>query len=311
MLKTIIVISLIGIILLLGATVTLVFLNLNQEILAKVVVGVLIGIVTVFTMIFFSLEENSVEKKFSTMVLFNQEEKLPANVLNVTKFAPDAQLIAALGRSTKDGIKPDITKSINEQESIRYLEELIQYKLIRDIATIQKTEWKVGIYKTPQDITMKTAISSLVRPSDLIEVNGEKVLEAFSKNSFSKGDRQFWLHKDPLPAANITLLLPRGTEIVVDDLRSPEGKVDKERIILSKKNYFRIEILIELLIGGVPIPKDIILPESEKGKCRQYLFVVSMKADFDRITSKSPLSVEYRKWAEWLFKEIEEINSNQ
>mgnify|MGYP001585908178 FL=1 len=314
MFKIITILAIFGAGLLAIATIILVRLNYNQDVQAKIISGLLIGVATVFITVYFPLTETKIEKVFTTSIVIDEQEHLPIFVIphNSSQRVNDrlSKIYNLSNPSIGSGseTKLIIQKPNNFGETIRFLQELIQYKLISDLADVQRVIWSISSDNTSEGTRTRANFNQPVKPSDLGKLEGKEVLKILADNQFSKGQLEIWKW------GNGDLPVPQSTKLTIEHIPSSEKTgVEKHKVILIKPNYFKIEMIIEPMVGsgtGV-LPEGLVIDHEIAKRSQTYHFSVTMMAVFDRITSGSPKTIEYKRWAEWLFDVIERVNSDR
>src|SRR5262249_61303625 len=90
-----------GLVLLLGATITLMVLNWSEKTLAPVLSILLVGIATTLVAVWVPLKESTIESAFTTSVVFDTVEGAPAMVIpdpNSPKITSRLSEFVSLGR---------------------------------------------------------------------------------------------------------------------------------------------------------------------------------------------------------------------
>ena len=124
------------------ATAFLMWLNWNGEIRNKLYGSLITGTAVLLALVLTSLKESTIEKSFLVSIVFDEKEKLPAH-------APpqgprgrwwQQQRIATLTRPMGFGGEkpPAISKPEGYEQTMKFLGEIFQYKLMCDLASVQQ-----------------------------------------------------------------------------------------------------------------------------------------------------------------------------
>ena len=271
------------------ATIYLLYLNWNQNLLGRALTIFLVGIVTILTTIVFSLKESSINNTFLIPIYADSNTNTP--LVNIAKEGYNwtidfGSLLANITKEKKDKYKED--GAIDTNADILYYQELLQYVIVKYLLEFQDEHFKImhgteGV-ELIQRIPYELATFSNIPSADIIEI--------FSVNQFYNMDVHKW------PKGHKALRLPHENVLKLVKPIASE-KRGKHRIILYLKNFYSAEITIETY-GATEILDELGAPLN-----KAFVYRITMKSDFDKITSQNPQSEEYKKWFEWLYSEIE------
>ena len=309
--------ALLGIIFLIVATGILVYFNFkNPDISAKIFSGILVGAATIFVSIYFSLSSFEVKRTFITSIIMDEGEHLPVNIFpqgyekTINKRLEEIYELSTPRRAvngTSGKTELTIERPETSDDTSKFLMDLLQYKIVVDLASMQRPSETISWYVVDDKIkNAPPGINRPFKPADSVKIQGKTILDIFSDNQFAKGIRQTFRWE------NGFLFLPESTELSLEYVpSSKQTGVKKSKVILIKPNYFKVEFTIEPMGGGVQgVPKGLIINEETEERSKTYYFIVTMTANFEKITAGNPKTIEYKKWTEWIFEKTEEINSD-
>jgi hypothetical protein len=292
-----------GFVLLLGATITLVFLNWSEKTLTPVLSILLVGTATTLVAVLVPLKESTIESALSTSVVLDTVEGAPVMVIpdpKSPKITSRLSELVGLGRPAinRDG-KAVITieKPTNVDERFAFCGELLQYQLLRTVEKLQRGGWKVGNIFGASTAT----VNKPMKLSEIQDYPGKAFLSVVAGNRFSNSDmeRFGWEHSH--------FPLPRKTKVnFVRVPSSPTSGPEKFILRLKKPLFFEIDFVVEPLAGtgkGV-LPAGLALAPELTARCETYHFQVTMRATFERLTAGNSQTQEYKDWANWLFSGV-------
>jgi hypothetical protein len=294
-----------GSVLLFAATLALVILNWSEKTLTPFLSILMVGTATTLAALLVTLKESSIESAFATSVVLDISEGAPAFIIpdaNSPKLTSRLSELSMLGRPAinRDG-KTVITvqKPTTEGERFTFCSELIQYRIFHIIEELQRGGWTAGM----KFGTSTATVSRPMKLSKLQDYPGKTFLSVVASNHFSDSDRERfrWEHGHiPLPKNTTVSLIHIPT--------SPTTGVEKFIVRFEKPLYFRIDFLIEPLVGtGMGIlPAGLVLPSESAARCQTYQFQVTMRATFEKITAGNAQTQEYKDWANWLFSGLKD-----
>lgn len=284
MFKLLIYLSSTSLIILIIVTAILVKMNWSEKLLSPLLSIALVGTVTTFITVLIMLKESTIEKDLSTVIVIDERTNLPpfisysdTNEQNnrLSGYNTLANPIEVLnGKQTAYFETPK-----NFEETIGFCEELLQYKLFKDIVEMQTpkiatTQGLAGVSSTVYKPFKLTTGKNIPLKEYSIELDPIR----FSKKA---RERFNWDH--------IYFKLPAGTNVSFEKIPSSETSgVEKHKIILQKLYFFKIEITIETFgatgLNSVPLGLQIEPVEAIK-TCKTYFFLISLKATFERFTA--------------------------
>lgn len=291
-----------GCMLLLAVTAVLAKLNWNDEIRGRLFSIVLGGAAALLIAVLTTLKPSSFQKSFVTAVPFDDlagGPPLTGGVTSNPRWDELAMLAKPAIQQSGKTVISIATPAPNERFS--FCGELVQYEVIKRIQKLSRGgRWKVGI-------TVSGAQGSLspeMKLSNVVEVAGTAYVGEIAKNRFYNGDLQHFYWKTAL------FTLPPSVVIQTDHRRSAEGSAETFLVHLEKKMFFKYEIEISPLPSAGPgaVPPQLqghLSPEVQQ-RTSTYFFQVTTAGQFERLTSGSKESAEYREWLEWLSSMLEQ-----
>lgn len=309
MTKALVICIVVGLGLLLTATIMLVVLNWNSKTYFPILSSLLIGITATFGAIFFPLKASVDKEEFSTAIIFDNQDSLPLfsnGVGQDSRRAERQSTFSSLSRTTsgqKESTKLVAKKPTNPDEIFVFCGELIQYQFVRDLERLHRGGWSTSQTKSQ----LNSKIYKPVKPTKMYKVPKEALEKLVSMNQFSRGDQQrFFLE-------NGQLVLPKGCDLSLTFTPSSQAKgPNRHTINLVKKNYFEIEIAIQPMSGNslIGIPSYLTISPEQAKHCQAIFFKISMVAKFEKITSGNWQTEEYKDWSKWLFESFIETYSD-
>jgi len=295
-------------VLLVAATVILLWFNWNEKIYGSFFTILGVGFATALASILIGLHETKIDLAFVTSMLIDVEDNEPPPV-HVTeenhklgmRLMDFHQLMPFPFKLTPEGVqKVEIQKPSNEDERQSFCGELLQYYLLQSIQTLQQGRIsRLTVTKT--SILTSTPIPFKLSKTE--DYGHGSLLPVVAVNRFSTGEQQEqWWKMAPFP-------LPARTAVtLVHEAASSTGP-EMFIVRLKKVHYFQIDIAVHM-IGPTDIgvlPKGVTLHESYKNKkIRTYHVQVVMSATFDKLTAGSKEAEEYKAWTSWLFENLQE-----
>jgi hypothetical protein len=185
-------------------------------------------------------------------------------------------------------------------EQFTFCGELIQYEVVKKIRDLSKGG------RPKISITQKGAEGILTPQMELpsaVEIPGNSYGSEISKNRFSNSSSEQFYWKVAV------FILPPGTKMTLDRIpTSPGTGAEKFVVRLEKQMFFTFEIAIEPLPSSGPgaPPASLELPEAVKQRTQTFFYQITTRAQFERLTSGSKESGEYRAWLEWLAARLQE-----
>jgi hypothetical protein len=271
-------------------------LNWNDEVRGRAFSIVLGGAAALLIAVLSTLKASQFQKSYVTAVPFNDVAGGPP--LTGSTSGPRWDELAMLARPAvqKNGKTVVTISTPSPDERFSFCGELVQYEITKKIRELSRGgRWKISI--TPSGA--QGSLSPEMKLSNGVDVPGKTYLSQISKNRFSNSDiEQFYWN-------SALFVLPPEADLELEHLpTSPSTGTEKFLVRLVKKMYFRYEILIEPLAstgpGAVPPPLQGVLSPEVQQKTNTYFYQITTKATFERLTSGSKESGEYRQWLEWL-----------
>jgi len=111
-------------------------------------------------------------------------------------------------------------------------------------------------------------------------------------NRFARGEieREEW--------KTFGLLLPYGSELKLE--RNAEGGRLSRSVAIHRASYVKVIITVSEGLGSRARPTGLRLPAEAMSHCQTHYYLVTIKADFPRLTAGSKWTPENREWVEWL-----------
>lgn len=295
--------AVLGFVLLLAATLTLVLLNWSEKTYGPVLSILLVGTATMLAAVLVTLKGAVIDSAFTTsIVLDTAAGRPPLIALDQNHLKPTSRLrdLSTLGQPivNLDGkTVATIQKPTTEDERFRFCAELLQYEILLSIAKLQRGSTKVGYLFGASTASVKKPM----RLSDQVDHPGTDFLNVVASNRFSNSDLQKfeWEHSH--------LPLPRDTSLkLIHVPSSPETGTEKFTVELQKPLFFTIRFIIEPLGGTGPgtLPSGVMLDQQLAAHCQTYHFQVTTNAEFRWISAGNRRTQEYKDWANWLFSEV-------
>lgn len=309
MYKILMVISALALILLISVTAILVKLNWSEKLYNPLLSLGLAGTVTTFITVLLMLKGEHLERSFTTLVVIDSTTHLPPFIIPDSTNVLSTRLYdynnLSVHKANVNGIE-QIYFNIptNTKEETVFYEELLQYRIFKSIILLQKESH--AITQGVQGVK-----SSIHKPFKLTEFEKKPFrhyLSEVSKNRFSNNfhDQQELTHDFPFSK------LPKDTEIEFKRIPSSEKTgVEKHLIIVRKPLYFTMQITIAVSLGvNNSIPPNLNINSDIAKRCNTSMFIITMDANFDKITAGNWKTEELKKWIKWLFDGIEKRYSD-
>ena len=305
MYKVLILISAFALIILATVTIILVKLNWSEKLYSPLLSLGLAGTVTTFITVLLMLKGSETETNFTTLVAIDSRDFLIPN----THYPNDI----GIGNAMTEYLfltHPEFTvdnyqgKSFdspkNDQEATLFNLELVQYGIFKSI---------LGFTNETKSLTFDVNIGisgEFKKPYKMKEIVTKPLKEIkteLSKNRFSNCPAELFLIE------HSNFKFPKGTKIEFKRVpTSPQTGPEKQVIILSKEYYFKMEIIIEAGFGSVSPNSDpkILKIDAENSRyCHTYLYNITVKTNFEKITGGNWRTEELINWVSWLTNNIE------
>jgi hypothetical protein len=254
-----------------------------------------------------------IDKAFAVSIVVNDKDYLPVLVnygdddwmksINLNRYYGLSHPVTEIN-GQRVLLQENIPK--NHEESVESLEQSLQYKLISDLLDIQHGSTVTGERKSNGDVSSSFTLGNAFKLSNSERIEGKEIIGMFSNRRFSKDINEInrWTY--------CNLPLPTCTTLSIDSICLRKGDTDKVyKVILTNKSYFRIEFNIEFLGGSGPVSSDLLINKDILQSCSNYNFQINMIANFYNKQKGDPKTIEYKKWAEWVFEELKKINYAQ
>lgn len=273
-------------------------MNRSPELYSKIMTSVLVGTVTILSIIIWSLKEIVITDSFKVSIAVESTKSLP--IKPYSNELEDNPVIARQKKFAKFA-NPKIIYNSTEVEIFQepktdneYWDvngQILQFVVLQIISQQQRT---------------KTSLFKIEDGTYVLENGIEKPLIEMPEiplKNFSGLNSNHFIEKRQIVDTQFNHFLikgPKETHINIDN--SVSGKYV---ITLEKTNYFDASITIEKL-NRIPkrSPSQLRLNEKEKSETDMLSFMVTTTAKFDKLTSGNPDSVRNQEWFKWIFGEI-------
>lgn len=309
MYKVLMVLSALALLLLIGITTILVKLNWSEKLYNPLLSLGLAGTVTTFITVLLMLKGEHFERSFTTLVVIDSVTHLPpfiipdsSNVLSIRLY--DYNNLSA-HKANVNGIEQTYFNiPTNTKEETVFYEELLQYRIFKTLILLQKESHAITM-------GMQGVKSSIHKPFKLTEFEKKPFkyyLPEVSKNRFSNNfyDQRELTQDSPFSK------LPKDTKIEFKRIPSSEETgVEKHLITIRKPLYFTMQITIAVSLGiNNSVPPNLNINSDIAKRCNTSMFIISMEADFDKITAGNWKTEELKRWIKWMFDEVEKRYSD-
>ncbi len=195
------------------------------------------------------------------------------------------------------------------EEAFRYGGTLLQYQLLRLLHRLQNRV-RIASQQDTKQPHAETDHGPLddgeVVLSSIVSCHNNAFLESISRNRFarSESEQSFWQKNQ--------IYLPENTEIALYLKRASPGAYPCYGVRLSKPHFFDLYFTVVPVTATDPgfVPKDLILPEEERGAIQTLEYTIEMSACFHRLASGLHQTEEMKRWARWLFNEMKRSLAN-
>ena len=314
MFKALMIVAWLGFVFLLGATIILGSLNWNKfytqfGALGLALAGTLAGLCTLGVI----LKGDTFSSAFTTFIIVNTDNHLPISPNDVSNFTLAQDPNSLMHRSLEYAglASPKIQDQSgneillfegpqNDQDETRFYEELLQYRLLIEIIKVQNPHpWVTVRVGTPGFSVGKSNAFGLTQFTNqpIVGVAPEVTTNRFSRNPVEQETIKVYPSRLP---TNTRITLGRG---------EPSERISSEThsLVLVKPHFFRLEIVITPGSGSgtknLPANSGV-LPDIA-AKCKTLTFEISMRAEFEKLTTGNYRTEELKNWARWVFSQLE------
>jgi hypothetical protein len=269
-------------------------LNLSSKILYSTFSILGLGLLSLVITTFSILKEENTETRFLTTILVSSANNLPFSI-TYTGTENFIERHDEIGIISSYLLKDPNYKMDSTNSNRNLCKASLQYQIIKKILDLNNNTTRVQQHNDKLKLTSRNSIV----PKDICECSVK------SKKELTKIDRYIASPKKIL--AFMPLALPEGAEIKVDN------STNDYKIIIEKKNYFKFQVVIKVLSRSqenTSVYKELI---SEFPKINNYYSVileVKINSHFEKLTSESNKTKEYKEWLKYLSHEIEEYFSD-
>ncbi|MBF6640280.1 hypothetical protein IVB69_02180 [Flavobacterium sp. J49] len=305
MYKVLILISAFALIILATVTIILVKLNWSEKLYSPLLSLGLAGTVTTFITVLLMLKGSETETNFTTLVAIDSRDYLIPNTHYPTDIgignAMTEYFFLTHPEFTVDNYQgKSFETPKNDTEATLFNLELVQYGIFKSILGFTNETKSLSF-----DIN-KGVSGEFKKPYKMKEIVTKPLKELkteLSKNRFSNCPAELF------SIEHLKYKFPKGTKVEFKRIpTSPKTGPEKQVIILSKEYYFKIEIIIEAGLASVGPNSDpkILKIDTENARyCHTYLYNITIKTTFEKITGGNWRTEELKNWASWLSNNIE------
>jgi hypothetical protein len=280
-------------------------LNWSEKLYSPLLSLGLAGTVTTFITVLLMLKGSETETNFTTLVAIDSRDYLIPNTHYPTDIGignvMTEYLFLTHPEFTVDNYQGKSFESPkNDNEANLFNLELVQYGMFKSILDFTK-----GGKSLSFDLN-KGVSGKFNKPFKIKEIDEGPLKELkseLSKNRFSNCPSELF------EIEHVKYRLPKGTKIEFKRIpTSPKTGPEKQTIILSKEYYFKIEIIIEAgfaSVGPNSEPKVLGIDTDNAKFCHTYLYNITIKTTFEKITGGNWRTDELKNWANWLTNCIE------
>lgn len=260
---------------LLGGFIWLLYNNWSEKVIVPIVASILAAFLTGFITLFISLKESKIEPPpFITTIIFDEKNhEIPSLMFpesyntNIRRRLDKLRNLETV-RNGKDIISK---KPTDQNETVSYLNELIEYKILSDLKGFQKENSEIIPIENEGILTFDTKLRVPYILSEGKNIPGEEVYKKITSNRFAKGAfRESEWKMSNIPA-------PPNTSLEIKSTEPSNGNLGKRIILLKKNSYFTVEITIErsFYTNTTFLPQGVNLPRDINKDWRTYIFLSS------------------------------------
>lgn len=291
MLRSIILLAVLGFGLLAAATVILAWLNWSPRLYTPVITALVIGTITGFVSIATTLKPARFARSFATVaVIYRDEVAAPVAIPKTVAASQRIDLAMLLNQ-----LPPEQRRAASVDSVINAGVEAAQYALVKLMREIQSGGWassNIGGVTTP--IVRSSSPATTLKPIDAAVLKA-----ALARNRF------FALPSETFYWQNVNFSVPPGTRIELYHVpSSPATGVERRGIRLLKPLFFHVDIAIESLGVDSGLPGDVDISVAERARAGTLLLRISGTVNFERLTAGNQKTDEYKLWSEWLLSEL-------
>lgn len=291
MTKTIYYAAIAAALLLIFATLYLVWVNRSPKIIGPLLSVSLAAVTAAFITMVIILKPARIVDRFPVSIVIDQKTNLPVmiSIENVDKaLLQNGLAVRANIEESKPGFQQQrqIIFS-NEDEKYAFLTELLQYELLIQCYGIFRYDGEITA--TSGQAIVRTRIFDDFKPSEFAKLPGDEIARKMSENRFlNRAEKKFWNDEQSW------LPIPKRAILSVPDTRT---------IVIERPSYFKTIVRIEPFAGASGIPPHMVNIINRKD-VETRSFVVTLETDFDKFTSESPDTEHNKKWVGYLFPRL-------
>ncbi|HRH50582.1 MAG TPA: hypothetical protein PLP23_17640 [Panacibacter sp.] len=294
MYKTLTVASIIAASLLLIITIILIYFNWGEKIKTPILSLFVIWTGTSFVTIFLMLKETRQEENFASYLIIDKRTLVPANTWQMDRHGIDYSEVQKHKINPRNGdIIHPFDEPKDEKTSIEFNSKLLLYELYREIYALQYEQQGMKVDNNGFEYQLRKPFPQI----ELVKIPFKSYEKDVKDNPFITSEvEKYWIEQQPL-------LLPKGTFVSLNTKTNDKGK--QEYSLLIKKNYFfSLEINVHPCIISDALPKNqVIIPEM-RPYCKTYIYPITLKATFDRLTAGNINTEKYKDWVKDMFESI-------
>lgn len=250
---------------------------------------------------------DSIDNSFVIPIVINTKDYLPIMAIygNDEWKTDNLAEIASYARPVKmtngkyENVPPP---KLDYPSSIIYLGQVMQYKMVADMASAQ-TMWSVSSEINTEKPKNNDSIS-LYHPFRLKKhdvIKGDYILKCFSKRIISQDYMQInnWKY--------VGITVPKMTTLRLD------STTYEYLVTLSNQGHFKAIIGIEYILSTSNLPAGVTALDDSKTvnqelakKSNTYYFQIHTCAKLYNLESQE--TIEDKKWLEWLFGQLKKLN---
>jgi hypothetical protein len=276
-----------GFVLLFAATIWLAWLNRSEKIYVPLATALVVGTVTGFVSIFSSLQATSTSETLVTSIIVDPKTRTPVLVIPA-----ETANQGSYQRQSDIALRMSAVQEGGTTASMEQLLEALHYDVLRTLS-------QIGVGSSFGSFlgSAFAGVSQQPPTADLIPYPREALSLLLKGTRFSESPMEsFWW-------SDRSIRVPRGTDVKwTHQPSSPTTGVDRRGLLLVKPNFFRVEIEMKPIgiADGTPYP----IHKDFNGPFATFHASVTISSSFEKLTSGSVRSGEYRQWVKWLGEQL-------
>jgi hypothetical protein len=244
-----------------------------------------------------------VDQKNYLPVIVNYDDHLKSSIL--AKYSFLSQPIEEV-----DGKRILIGGSPKDfQASIKSLSQIIQYKLISDLSEIQNIDFTFSssslVYSDVNGSKILSRSSSVSLPqifklSKSEKIKWKSILKLFDNRTFAHDVNEINNSKYNF------LILPAGTNLLIDSSIIKGSAVNYKIVLINR--LFKVIFNIESEGTSGPISSNLKIDSDIAQRSELYTYKITVNGLFYNLKSGIPETVEYKRWVNWVFEQLKDVN---